>query len=137
MSYELSEKRSPTYLLPIAAADAKPIPEKREPVYAVFVDVNGNPIDIGGGGSGPVAWADITGKPSTFTPTIGSTATTAAAGNHVHAVAAITGLQTALDAKLTAAKAATQAASTATDVVGVVADLNALITKLKTAGIMA
>jgi hypothetical protein len=33
------------------------------------------------GGSGPLAWADITGKPSTFAPTIGSTASTAVAGN--------------------------------------------------------
>ena len=34
------------------------------------------------------AWADITGKPSTFAPEIGTTATKAAAGNHVHAVTA-------------------------------------------------
>lgn len=32
-------------------------------------------------------WAEVTGKPSTFAPTIGSTATTAAAGNHTHSVA--------------------------------------------------
>ncbi len=29
-------------------------------------------------------WTTISGKPSTFTPTIGTTATTAAAGNHTH-----------------------------------------------------
>ncbi|WP_425312588.1 head fiber protein [Paenibacillus polymyxa] len=46
-------------------------------------------------------------------------------------------MQAALDAKLTASKAATQANSTATDVAGVVSDLNALLAKLKAAGIMA
>ena len=34
------------------------------------------------------AWADITGKPATFAPEIGTTATKAAAGNHVHSVTA-------------------------------------------------
>jgi hypothetical protein len=135
MRYQLNEKRSPTYLLPITAADANPIPEKREPTYVVFIDADGNPIDMGGG-SATVTWDAITGKPTTFAPTIGSTASTAAAGNHTHAVAAITGLQTALDAKLTATKAATQANSTATDVAGLLADFNALLAKLKTAGIM-
>jgi hypothetical protein len=76
---------------------------------------------------------------------IGTTASTAAAGNHVHAagtvtVTAISGVtgtdvQTVL-ASLGARKAATQAASTATDVAGLVTDLNALITKLKAAGLM-
>lgn len=41
-----------------------------------------------------------------------------------------------LNAKLTASKAATQANSTATDVAGLVADFNALLAKLKAAGIM-
>ena len=31
-------------------------------------------------------WGDITGKPTTFAPIIGSTGTTAAAGNHDHVV---------------------------------------------------
>ena len=62
------------------------------------------------------AWADITGKPATFEPTIGTTATTAKAGNyvptyaeitgkpetfapttHTHAIADVTGLQALLD----------------------------------------
>ena len=34
------------------------------------------------------AWGDIAGKPTTFAPEIGTTATKAAAGNHVHAVTA-------------------------------------------------
>lgn len=41
-----------------------------------------------------------------------------------------------LNAKLTATKAATQANSTATDVAGLVTDFNALLAKLKAAGIM-
>jgi hypothetical protein len=42
----------------------------------------------GGGGGGSAAWADITGQPSTFTP-----------ASHSHAIADVTGLQTALDSK--------------------------------------
>lgn len=34
-------------------------------------------------GSGNVAWGDVTGKPATFPPTVGTTATTALAGNGV------------------------------------------------------
>ena len=37
------------------------------------------------GSAGSVAWAN-TGHPSTFPPTIGTTATTAAAGNHTHTI---------------------------------------------------
>lgn len=44
------------------------------------------------------AWGDVTGKPATFAPVIGATATTAAAGNHVHAIADITGLEARLAA---------------------------------------
>ena len=40
------------------------------------------------GGGGAVAWADVTGKPSTFTPSA-----------HTHVIADTTGLQTALDGK--------------------------------------
>ena len=36
------------------------------------------------GGSGSVAWGDVTGKPSTFAPVIGTGATDAAAGDHTH-----------------------------------------------------
>ncbi len=43
-------------------------------------------------GGGPVEWSAITGKPSTFTP-----------ATHTHAIADVTGLQTALDAKATPA----------------------------------
>lgn len=37
----------------------------------------------GGGTGGSVAWGDITGKPTTFAPTIGTTSTTALAGNTI------------------------------------------------------
>ena len=53
------------------------------------------------GTGGSAAWADITGKPSTFPPSA-----------HTHAIADVTGLQTALDAK--AASSHTQAISTIT-----------------------
>ena len=66
-----------------------------------------------GGEGGSVAWADITGKPATFAPIIGSGSDQAVAGNdsrltdarsptaHTHAVSDVTGLQTLLDAKAT------------------------------------
>lgn len=43
---------------------------------------------LGGGPGGPVAWNDVTGKPSTFPPE-----------SHAHAISDTTGLQTALDGK--------------------------------------
>jgi hypothetical protein len=69
----------------------------------------GNPPGSGGEG-GSVAWADITGKPTTFTPAThahaqadvtGLTAALAAKADssHTHTIANVTGLQTALDAK--------------------------------------
>lgn len=45
-------------------------------------------VGEGGGGGGPVAWDDVTDKPSTFTP-----------ASHTQAISTIDGLQTALDAK--------------------------------------
>lgn len=48
-----------------------------------FFDENGDPVDVGGGGgeTTPPTWTQITGKPATFPPAIGTTATTAMAGN--------------------------------------------------------
>lgn len=43
------------------------------------------PIQGGGGESGPVEWVDVLNKPATFPPSIGTTATTAKAGNYVPA----------------------------------------------------
>lgn len=70
----------------------------------------------GGGGAGPVAWNDITGKPSTFTPSahthswseITSKPSTFTPSAHEHTINEVTGLITALsslasDADLTAA----------------------------------
>lgn len=48
------------------------------------------PVPGGGGGGGSTAWADITGKPTTFTPSA-----------HTQAISTITGLQAELDSKAT------------------------------------
>ncbi len=69
------------------------------------------------------AWADITGKPSTFTPTVGTTATTAMAGNKVPTVTQRGGVL------LQAAQADSAAAPTQ-------AEFNALLAKLRAAGII-
>ncbi len=45
-------------------------------------------LDLLSAGGGSVAWANVTGKPSTFAPSA-----------HVHVIADVTGLQTALDGK--------------------------------------
>jgi hypothetical protein len=59
------------------------------PVYARVQFGSGDAIGGGGGGGGgSVAWVDVTGKPSTFPPS-----------THTHAIADVTGLQTALDGK--------------------------------------
>lgn len=78
----------------------------------VLVDANGDPIDLGGGG-GPVAWADISGKPTTFPPVVGTTATTAKAGNYVPAWADVTGKPT-IPAAVAAGTAAQLTAGTDT-----------------------
>ncbi|KUP31072.1 hypothetical protein AU387_15520 [Bacillus halotolerans] len=83
-------------------------------------------LEASSGATVEIKWADVTGKPSTFPPSA-----------HTHTIANVTGLQTALDSKLTASKAATQANSAATDVAGLVTDFNALLAKLKAAGLMA
>jgi hypothetical protein len=80
----------------------------------------GNPPGGGEGGGGSVAWADITGKPSTFTPAA-----------HTQATSTITGLDDALadratDAELTAGlatKAATSHTHAEGDVTGLTGSL--------------
>ena len=69
------------------------------------------------------AWADITGKPSTFTPTVGTTSTTAMAGNKVPTTTQRGGVL------LQAAQADSAAAPTQ-------AEFNALLAKLRAAGII-
>lgn len=79
-------------------------------------EVNSQISDASGG---TVAWADVTGKPTTFPPVIGTTATTAKAGNAV---------QTAAQTTATAI-----APGTATNVQGILAELAARITALENA----
>lgn len=146
MAYQLNEKRSPEYVRIVPASGAVPIPEKREPKYVVFIDESGNPIDIGGG-SVSVTWADITGKPTTFPASKLATARTisltgGATGSANFDGSANAAIAVTLSAATTAAagavkQAAAQANSAATDVAGLVADFNALLAKLKAAGIMA
>lgn len=69
------------------------------------------------------AWDDITGKPATFTPAVGTTATTAMAGNKVPTTNQRGGVL------LQAAQA--DVAATPTQ-----AEYNALLAKLRAAGIL-
>lgn len=69
------------------------------------------------------AWTDVTGKPSTFPPTVGTTATTAMAGNKVPTATQRGGVL------LQAAQADSAAAPTQ-------AEFNALLAKLRAAGII-
>ena len=71
-------------------------------------------------GLAPVAWADVTGKPTTFSPTIGTTASTAKAGNYVPTYAEITG------------KPETFAPATHTHTIANVTGLQALLDDLET-----
>lgn len=98
---------------------------------------------------GSVAWADVTGKPTTFPPVIGTTATTAKAGNYAPAWGDVTGKPatfaptigtTATTAKAgNAVQTATQttataiAPGTATNVQAILAELAARITALENA----
>lgn len=57
----------------------------------ILISVSGGVVsteEFGGGSGDPVSWDDIEGKPSTFAPTIGSTSTTAMAGDTVIPAAA-------------------------------------------------
>lgn len=82
---------------------------------------------IGEGSGGEVTWADVTGKPSTYAPTIGTTATTAKAGNYTppNATASVKGL-VSMGAAVADATEETQ-----------LAQLNALLASLRAAGIIA
>ena len=68
----------------------------------------------------PVSWSSVTGKPTTFAPTIGTTATTAKAGNYVPTYAEITG------------KPETFAPTTHTHTIANVTGLQALLDDLET-----
>lgn len=58
-----------------------------------------------GGSSEPVTWESIEGKPSTYPPTIGTTATTAKAGNYQPTWAQVTGKPAVIAAGTDAAAA--------------------------------
>lgn len=83
----------------VVALDAPVVGQDFEPT--AFFDEDGNPVPIGGGAGGSVAWGDIDGVPAALTAAqaaatasiraIGTTATTAAAGNHLHTFTALTG----------------------------------------------
>lgn len=68
------------------------------------------PVKLYGGGSGgsptPVSWAEVTGKPATFPPVVGTTATAAKAGNYQPAAADISDATATGRSVLTAADAA-------------------------------
>src|SRR5699024_6504991 len=53
----------------------------------VLVDEDGEPWSPGAGDSSPVAWGDVTGKPSTFTP-----------ATHSHEIEDVNGLESRLAA---------------------------------------
>ena len=54
----------------------------------VLLNPDGTPWSPGGGGDVSVTWADVSGKPATFTPS-----------EHTHDIADVTGLQDELDGK--------------------------------------
>lgn len=68
------------------------------------------PVEIyglpSGGGPSTVAWADVTGKPATYPPVVGTTATTAKAGNYQPTAANISDATAVGRSVLTAADAA-------------------------------
>lgn len=71
-----------------------------------------------------VGWSDVSGKPTSFPPTIGTSSTTAMAGNKVPTTTQRGGVL------LQAAQADSAAAPTQTE-------FNALLAKLRSAGILA
>lgn len=89
----------------------------------VISDTTGLQAALDAAGGTP-SWSDVTGKPSTFAPSIGATSTTAVAGNdarltdartpkaHTHATADVTGLDTALAGKQATGDYATNTALT-------------------------
>lgn len=144
----------------------------KELVIGNSSDTYDSAFKVSGGGDEPVTvtWANVSGKPSTFTPSahthvigdvtglqgeldskadsadipdVSGFATTSAltsglAGkantSHTHTVAQVTGLQGELDSKLTATEGA--AVADATDETDVVAQFNALLASLRTAGVI-
>lgn len=144
----------------------------KELVIGNSSDTYDSAFKVSGGGDEPVTvtWANVSGKPSTFTPSahthviedvtglqaeldgkavpgdipdVSGFATNAeltsglagkANTSHTHTVAQVTGLQGELDSKLTATEGV--AVVDATDETDVVAQFNALLASLRTAGVI-
>ncbi|ELY2489687.1 hypothetical protein SMY42_001299 [Cronobacter sakazakii] len=84
-----------------------------------------------------VTWASVTGKPTTFAPTIGTTAATAMAGNKAPTTTDRGGvLQQAAEAAIPA-QTVTDIAGAQTAVNTIVTKVNAILTKLKAGGELA
>lgn len=95
--------------------DFKNLPDAQKAYY--------NAGGSGGGGSEPVAWDDVTGKPETFPPVIGTTADTAKAGNYQPTWAQVTGKPAVIAAGADAAAARTAiGAGTSNLAIGTTAD---------------
>jgi len=62
--------------------EKKVIPQVVDELWLKNDDNSYSKVDAGGSGPVTVSWEDVTGKPETFTPTIGTTADTAKAGNY-------------------------------------------------------
>lgn len=88
------------------------------PPIVLEVATVGTQGPVGAGGGGSSAWADITGKPSTFPPSththddryyteseMDAFLAAKAAASHTHTIANVTGLQAALDSKATGSDA--------------------------------
>lgn len=103
-----------------------------------------------------VAWDDVTGKPSTFPPTINATASGAVAGNDARLTAGAAGTATVRalgtgatqaaagnDSRFPSANAVMTATpgeipdSEATDVAGIVSDFNELLAELRARNVIA
>lgn len=110
------------------------------------IDENG----ITGGSGGAVDWADVTGKPATFAPTIGATASTAGAGNDSRLTAGVAGTATVRaigttgttaaagnDARLlTGSATAVNNAATFADLATATTAYNTLLAALRTRGVI-
>lgn len=70
-------ERGVTYILKDETNGDEVVVGDGESTYSASVKLDG-----GGGEAPTVSWDDITDKPTTFAPTIGTTATTAKAGNY-------------------------------------------------------
>ncbi|MCR0998665.1 head fiber protein [Serratia rubidaea] len=98
-------------------------------------------VEVFGGGGGSVAWGDITGKPATFPPTIGTTATTAKAGNYAPAWGDVSGKPATFTppAATTAAIGGVKQGAAVADAAAAPtqSEFNALLASLRAAGVIA